>query len=1160
MKKQMRSRLLATTFIAGVAWAASVPAFAQSTQLPAVNVSGQTGPEATEIDEVVVTGSRIRRDPTNAPTPLIQVSREQLLTSGQSTVIDFLATIPALSNSVVPSDTVGSTLIGSSLANLRSLGTGRTLTLVDGRRHVGANGGSLAVDIDSIPRLLIENIEIVTGGASSIYGADAVSGVLNFQLRKDFEGVEIDANYGMINQDGQANKRVSALIGANLLDDRLNLWAFGEYEHLDEVRNTDVDWLRANWAFAAQDADPTNLANGPTSDGIIDARAFSGAKSLQRVRWSVVNLANNQPASPLNDPDIPFNNCGVANTAPTRALMVNANCTVPNPGLSYVFEGSTGRLTDFGTRISNTGISRLLNVGGDGEDFSEFGQISFFPQGESQRYAAGVNFSLTDEILFRFEAKRTTDDTYAAHQVTFFDVFINNNRPTNQVSEINTAASSQYHIRLSDNAFLPINVRTAIENNRVTLYTSPTLGAGSVPVTVMVDPDGAGPLPAVPVVQTAPAPYARAALRGVDRNFVNTRELNRFVASLEGEHDRFAFLNNLRWDLSYTYGAVEVQNVENAVDTERQAYASDAVVDSAGVVNGRPGEIVCRVQLLRAQNLPLRVTTTNPITGVVTVVTEGIHDQVRQGDLRSNAIGQEAINGCRPLNIFGKGNQSAEALAYIDAQVDLNQRNEQEQAVASVSGELWDFWGAGRIGAAVGVEYRREFTEAVGRNDEGAGRLLFLNDGGDQPPVQYESEEAFAELSIPLFRDSWLGEYAELSGSYRYFDYTTVGKGDVYGVNLVYRPIPDITFKTSFNTSFRAPSLGENFAPFSQTFANFAFSDPCSTANINAAGNSQFRANRLVNCTALAAAQGRTFDFAGNTPQTSDDFDPTVLGSGGTAGVLGGNPFLQPEESNSFTFSTVIEPRMFPNLSLVLDYYEIEISNVIAAVTAGTAADNCVNGPTLNAAACATIFRNNPNLPFAIGAPFGDPRGGFIQGSINYAKRTTRGLDFTAGYRLDLEEAFGRAWGRLDYRVAGTWLIEQKNFNNINNPADFTGLDSSIFFPRVRLSSSLTYTPNDTWSINWTVDWQTAQNNASLIRDYATTGNVDARIQEDINTGDFARHDFTIRYRVSDQLSLRTGVVNAFDAEQPRYLGNALTSNFDPWGTRFFIGLNYRPF
>ena len=590
------------------------------------------------------------------------------------------------------------------------------------------------------------------------------------------------------------------------------------------------------------------------------------------------------------------------------------------------------------------------------------------------------------------------------------------------------------------------------------------------------------------------------------------------------------------------YGEVEVQNDETAVDTERQAYASDAVVDTAGVVNGSPGQIVCRVQLLRAQNVAL------------------IEDQVRGGDLRANAIGQAAINECRPLNLFGKGNQSPEALAYITAQVDANQRNEQEQAVASLSGELWDFWGAGRIGAAVGVEYRREGTEGVGRDDEGVDRLLFLNEGGDQPYVEYESQEAFAELAIPLFRDSWLGEYAELSGSYRYFDYTSVGHGDVYGVNLVYRPIADIAFKSSFNTSLRAPSLGENFAPLSQTFANFALDDPCRTVNINAPNNAEFRANRIANCTALAAQQGITYDFAGATNTTADDFDPSVLGTGGTAGVAGGNPFLTPEESESFTFSTVIQPRMFPDLNIVLDYFEIEITNVIAAVGPNIVAANCVNGPTLNQAACATIFRNNPALPFAIGAPAGDPIGGFIQGSINYAKRTTRGMDFTARYRLDLEEAFGRNWGRLDYRVGGTWLIEQKQFNNAENLNDYTGLDSTITYPRVRLTSSLTYTPNDVWSLNWTMDWQTAQDNASKIREYATTGNPDARIPLDIDTGDFARHDFTVRINVNDQLTLRTGVVNAFDAEQPRYLGTALTDNLDPWGTRFFIGLNYRPF
>ena len=154
-----RKFLFGTTILAGV-MAAAAPAFAQDAQLRGVNVQGQQGQEATEVEEIVVTGSRIRRDPVNSPTPLIQVQREDLLSTGQATVIDYLATIPALSNSLVPSDTTGSNLNdgGLEFANLRSLGSGRTLTLVDGRRHVGSSAGQLQVDVSTIPRLLIENI------------------------------------------------------------------------------------------------------------------------------------------------------------------------------------------------------------------------------------------------------------------------------------------------------------------------------------------------------------------------------------------------------------------------------------------------------------------------------------------------------------------------------------------------------------------------------------------------------------------------------------------------------------------------------------------------------------------------------------------------------------------------------------------------------------------------------------------------------------------------------------------------------------------------------------------------------------------------------------------------------------------------------------------
>jgi outer membrane receptor protein involved in Fe transport len=526
------------------------------------------------------------------------------------------------------------------------------------------------------------------------------------------------------------------------------------------------------------------------------------------------------------------------------------------------------------------------------------------------------------------------------------------------------------------------------------------------------------------------------------------------------------------------------------------------------------------------------------------------------------------VNTCVPLNIFGNGNQSAEALQYIDAFVTVHETNEQEQGIAFVSGELWDFFGAGPIGIAVGAEYRREYFEAVGRDADTGDRWLFLNTSPDQPAVEYESEEIFAELSIPLFRDTWLGEYAELSGSYRSFDYTTSGTGDVYGVNLVYRPIADIAFKTSFNTSFRAPNLGENFSPYGQTFAN-GFVDPCATQNIVNASTAEIRANRIANCTTLAAADGFApgfFDFAGTTATNTDDYVPFY--SSGIAGVSGGNPFLKPETSESFTFSTVIEPRMFPNLSIVLDYYEIRIDDVIAAVSAQLAANACVDGPSLGSS-CSTIFRNTPGVAvpttpqersqgFQVGAPSGDPIGGFIQGSINYAALETRGLDFTARYSLDTEEAFGVNWGRFDYSIAGLWLIEQKQYTDITRPTFPTDLTTGTTYPRVRFNSSLTWTPNDVWSVNWTMDWVASQDIAE-IRDYVNTNNMDARIREYMETGNFARHDFTVRYNVNDQLNIRGGVVNAFDAEQPAFLGQTLVDNLDPYGTRFFIGLNYRP-
>lgn len=1132
-----RKYLFGTTVLMGV-MALTAPSFAQEVT-PQTPPPELDDPGSTTLDEIVVTGSRIRRDPASVPTPIITVEREQLLETGLTTVIDYLATIPALSNSLVPSDTTaGLNQGGLDFANLRSLGSQRTLTLIDGRRHVGSSAGQLAVDVSTIPRLLIERIDIITGGASSVYGADAVSGVLNYTLRTDFEGLEIDANYGETVQGGDsATRRVSILAGKNFFDDRLNVYAHAEYEKADAVFARDIDWLADGRIVLGIDADPTDNRFGLQSDGFVDNAVFNQARRLDRPQWGSTTLANMQRPSPTGDPDIPFGNC--------TGLSTSGNCFAVDPAYTYWYEGTNARLANFGQRIGNTGLNRPWNIGGDGEpaNLTSFDTLTLFPEQEAQRYQVGATYRVNDNITATLEAKRVTEDTFIVTQRSFWDIFITDANFANPGQGGGAggpgliSGTSTFSTR-TDNAFLPAIVRDAIRANTFQRYLAPSQ--------TVLDQFGQPVRNAAGQTVLTSAPIADHRGFGIDRTQSNNREVERYVAALDGNYDRVGFVNNLNWNLSYTYGEMNNVNRETGPDAIRFGHALDSVVDLAGEVNGRPGEIVCRVQLINARGLP--VAEQNPFTPETTY---------------TNPDSNPEVGGCVPLNVFGAGNQSAEALDYFSTFVRTFEKNVQESAIAAVSGQLWDFWGAGPIGIAVGAEYRRESTEGIGRSADTNNRVLQLNTGPDFLEVEYETEEFFAELAIPLLQDSPFGEFAELSGSYRTFDYTTAGSGDVYGVNLVYRPVSDITFKTSFNTSFRVPNLLENFRPFVQTFVNPPFTDPCDTRAIAAFSGdnaAEIRANRVANCTALAAQRGLSFDFGQVTATIDDDFRP-VYGSG-IASSLGGNPGLRPETSESFTFSTVLRPRWVPNLSIVLDYYEVTIDDVIVTPGGQAIAENCVNGEGLDPVTCPLVFRNNPNNDgdpfnnFKIGAPAGDAIGGFVLQTLNFAKLETRGLDVGVNYSFESEDVFGRDFGRFSYALNALWLIDQKNFTNLNSPDLFADQTTSVFFPRFEGTSALTWLPSDNLSITWVADFMTAQNLVNKIG-LIETGNTDTRPVGDFTTGNFVYHNFTVRYNVNDDVTVRVGVTNAFDNEPGPYLGFA--SSFDPYGRRFNVGLNYRP-
>jgi iron complex outermembrane receptor protein len=253
------------------------PTPTDETQQPsATNLSAEN--EDTQ-GTIVVTGSRIRRPDFNTPNPVISIGSDQIEESGTTNLTDFLTGFPALQGSSTSADNSGSGagigFTGLNLLNLRNLGTDRTLVLVDGRRHVAGVPGSQAIDINTIPSDLIERVDILTGGASAIYGADGVSGVVNFVMKRDFEGLRVRGQAG-ISKFGDSGQRLFAVTaGQNFADDRANIaiaFEHGEEDRLDVRDRKRLRGTRAVGFFRNPDdpeiVDPNY--DGPADNGIPD--------------------------------------------------------------------------------------------------------------------------------------------------------------------------------------------------------------------------------------------------------------------------------------------------------------------------------------------------------------------------------------------------------------------------------------------------------------------------------------------------------------------------------------------------------------------------------------------------------------------------------------------------------------------------------------------------------------------------------------------------------------------------------------------------------------------------------------------------------------------------------------------------------------------------
>ncbi|HEX8644811.1 MAG TPA: TonB-dependent receptor [Allosphingosinicella sp.] len=308
MQSTLRQRLLASTLIFGAA-AVATPAWAQPTDddIQENAASGVADPTDGEgDDEIVVTGSRIQRRDLTSTSPLAVVQDEEFQLSGATNVEQVLNTLPQ----VIPGSTGFNNNPGGGVATLqlRGLGATRSLVLVNGRRWMYFDTTQV-VDLNTIPQFLIDSVDVVTGGASAVYGSDALAGVVNFRLQTDLEGVQMGANYGITEEGDGRRYGANIAVGSQLADGRGHVIAFAEYYNRGSIFQGDRAFSRftqqenaAGTAFTPGGSSTTettrfqyfggfNANASAATQALLHNRYFIGGNSRLRVGTDLYNYA-----------------------------------------------------------------------------------------------------------------------------------------------------------------------------------------------------------------------------------------------------------------------------------------------------------------------------------------------------------------------------------------------------------------------------------------------------------------------------------------------------------------------------------------------------------------------------------------------------------------------------------------------------------------------------------------------------------------------------------------------------------------------------------------------------------------------------------------------------------------------------------------------------
>jgi outer membrane receptor protein involved in Fe transport len=864
------------------------------------------------VEQVVVSSTRLQNAGFDAPTPTTVVSAADLEAQAKPSVFDSLTELPALQGSTGAGYNTGSTttgLIGLSTLNLRGLSAIRTLVLMDGQRVVNANFNG-TVDISLMPQMLIQRVDVVTGGASASWGSDAVAGVVNFITDKKFEGFKMNAQAGISTYGDAGNTLLQAAAGSSFLGGRAHFEVAGEYAY--------NDGLLPRYPVAQQHStDPEN----------IDGRTLYRQSNTASYGSSASSVPAGMPQTiyaPLAQ-GTQTAAYGLISSGPYTGTTFDTN----NKAIPYQYAGNCGvsGSNSLVGAVGSTCFGTPSNPG-DQADSHEFTQGLYDPLSRGDLYTR-ISYDLSPDA-----------EVYAT--LNFGQV-----RTENTPAQGNSDKSGE-PIRC-DNAYLletglfstAAQCAAAVVNNTrtPTLAQIGAIAPGAISSATMAFGSNWADIP-------------------TDQQMFINRTMRRYVVGGDGTFGLFG--KTWSWDSYFQHGesdtSIKIENMPlsgapivngtSSPSLSRFNLAQDAVFNSSG-------QIVCR-----------------------------------------NTVAQSF--GCVPFNPFGGSSITGGQLAYIDGQSgpggttvgpDAIMTMRQEAFSFNVQGSPIDDW-AGPISVALGYDYREEHYSQ--RSDPYSGGVTAstpatVNEPCTDPFVDcgltslgsqgawnagdyhdgegtYHVNEAYVEFGVPLLNDSFWGK-ADLDIAGRHARYSTAGDANTWKVGGTWdTPIPGIRLRALQSRDVRAPNLSELFSP---------------PQGLNGSINN---------------------DITGVNNQQVRQLNE-------------GNPLLKPEHSTTTQAGVVWQPDFIPGLQASLDYYRIDVKDVVSSLGLQTVEDECVLYNVQQFCQQQAITTAN-----GVNQGPGNPGANIVSvasEAFNAASLDTDGFDLEATYQFDLQ----------DYDVPGSFVM-----------------------------------------------------------------------------------------------------------------------------------------